>query len=571
MSLYEHYKSTPESIESQRTVALHDSHCLVGVRTQVVTDHLKAASGMSGIFSAIPEAQHDPAFINADRAARLKLIASASLLQWATGVTTYDTGIDGLNRQYDDAKATGFGVDADQYYDHGTQTQEQRDAAYHHALANATSGLLIRLAAEKAKLDSALDDDATSAKATLNTDPSDANLTTLFQAGLFPVEASLSFSGIDTSKVDIAALVANLKALGLLPDGVDGAALQQMQSLISGLGGSSIENAGDLLRLAELMKGMDPAALRLFMALVPADDLNKWNTAIESSGGFVGNGYKLALSNQMLQALSSDQVRTFMQSMTALQPGFNGSLKDAQWTWLAQELGADSAALDQVNQGEIGDCWFIASIGAEQQLDPSFVSDHIHDNGNGTYTVTFYDDGNAVQVTVDGEIPTNDGGDGSPGAHTDSSWGSDSATWLAIYEKAYASYKGGSYDDIEGGFGDQGMSDLTGVDTGRDDNGILGGPSLKDIQQQLADGHPVTVGTRDDAGFWWWQNDDDDRVDDHKLVSNHEYIVKEVQQTADGAWQIVLLNPWGASGSAPYEVTLSEAEYRSFIDAVSHG
>jgi len=90
------------------------------------------------------------------------------------------------------------------------------------------------------------------------------------------------------------------------------------------------------------------------------------------------------------------------------------------------------------------------------------------------------------------------------------------------------------------------MSDLTGQDADRDDNSPFGGPSLEDVQQQLADGHPVTIGTRDDAGFWWWQDDDDERVDGGKLVSDHEYIVKEVKALPDGSRQIVLLNPWGA-------------------------
>jgi hypothetical protein len=279
------------------------------------------------------------------------------------------------------------------------------------------------------------------------------------------------------------------------------------------------------------------------------------------------NDYKLALSNLMLRGLGADEVRTFMSSLTALQPGL-GQLKNAEWTWLQQALGADAAAMDEINQGGVGDCWFIASIGAELQKDPNFVQDHIHDNGNGTYTVTFYDDGKPVQVTVDGEIPTSPDG-GATGAHTDPNWGADGPGWLAIYEKAYANFKGGSYEDINGGWGDEGMSDLTGNDADGDDNGLMSGPSLEDIQQSLNDGHPVTVGTRDDAGFWWWQDDDDERIDGGQLVSDHEYIVKEVDTMPDGSRQIVLLNPWGPSGGAPYEIRLSEIEYRSFIREVA--
>lgn len=564
MSLFEHYKSTPESIQTQHDAAVTQARDLVRVRDQVVTDHVKAASGLGGIFTAVIDAKKDPAYLNADRAAKLKLIASASLLRWVTSVNSYDTGVEGLNKRYDEAKSTSFGVDADDYYDHGTQSPEQRDAAYQHALTTAQSALVAQLTIEKNKLDATLDDGATSAKTTLNTDPSDANLTMLFQAGLFPVEATLEFSAIDTSKIDIAKLVANLKALGLLPANVDPADLQKMESLLAGLGNGTFNDAAALGGILKLMQGMDPATLKLFMALVPSDDLDKWNKAIAVGGG-AANDYKLLLSNMMLKVLDPDEVRKFMSSLTVLQPGYDGVFKDATWTWLNQQLGADGANLTQIYQGQVGDCWFIASIGAELQKDPNFVKDHMHDNGNGTYTVTFYHDGKPVEVTVDGEIPTSPDG-GAEGAHTGSNWSSDSATWLAIYEKAYASYKGG-YHAIEGGYGDEGMSDLTGKDADREGNGA----SFDDIQKELESGHPVTVGTKDDSGFWWWQDDDDDRVDDGKLVSDHEYIVKEIETLSDGSKQIVLINPWGNGGSAPYEVHLNVAEYKAWINEVSTG
>lgn len=572
MSLFERYKSTPETIDAQRAAAIHDSTALVGVRNQVVIDRVKAASGLGGLL-AIPAAHSDPAFVAADEAAKLKLIASASLLQWAEGVRHYDTGIDALNREYDAAAATGFGVDADRYYEHGTQTPEQRDAAYHHAVSGAQAALIARLTREKAVLDAALDDAASAAKATLTTDPSDANLNRLFQAGLFPLQASLDFSAIDVSKVDLALLVANMKALGLLPPGVDAAQLTRIQSLVAGLGSDIFTDQQSMAQVLELLKGLDPQAVELLIATLPPGSLDKWNTAMGDGGLGLSTEDKIALANLVLKGLTPAEVRRFMSSMTNLQPGFDGVIKDGSWTWLAEELGADSASLDQINQGNAGDCWFIASIGAELQQNPDFVSEHMVDNGNGTYTVTFYDDGEPVEITVDGEIPTRNGGSDSTGSHTNPDWSTDGPLWLAIYEKAYASFKG-DYHAIEGGYGDEGMSDLTGRDAERTSPGdgvFGGGMSLDDIQQELAAHHPVTVGTTDDSGFWPWQDDDDDLVDDQQLVSHHEYIVQEVNSMPDGTKQIVLTNPWGPNGSAPYHVTLTESAYEQWINEVSVG
>ena len=47
--LFDLYKATPESIRAQRDAAVTDSTRLVGVRSQVVTNHLKAASGLGGL------------------------------------------------------------------------------------------------------------------------------------------------------------------------------------------------------------------------------------------------------------------------------------------------------------------------------------------------------------------------------------------------------------------------------------------------------------------------------------------------------------------------------------------
>src|SRR5262249_6721017 len=104
---------------------------------------------------------------------------------------------------------------------------------------------------------------------------------------------------------------------------------------------------------------------------------------------------------------------------------------------------------------DLGDCWFLAGLGAIALSDPDFIKRQVRDNGDGTYTVTFYErtgDGQFVprQVTVDGDFPV----DSSGNPVYDHPAGDE--TWAMIYERAFAQWKGG-YDDIEGGGGDQSM------------------------------------------------------------------------------------------------------------------
>ena len=47
-----------------------------------------------------------------------------------------------------------------------------------------------------------------------------------------------------------------------------------------------------------------------------------------------------------------------------------------------------------INQGQLGDCFLLSSMGEEALFHPSAISNMIHDNGNGTETVTLYVDKN---------------------------------------------------------------------------------------------------------------------------------------------------------------------------------
>ncbi|MET0910817.1 MAG: C2 family cysteine protease, partial [Ilumatobacteraceae bacterium] len=105
--------------------------------------------------------------------------------------------------------------------------------------------------------------------------------------------------------------------------------------------------------------------------------------------------------------------------------------------------GTGTPALTDIDQGDLGDCWFLASLGAISQSDPGWITRHIRDNGDGTHTVTLYDrtgDGEyePVEITVDGDFPVD--ADGDP-VYSQPAAGNE--TWAMLYEKAFAQWKGG--------------------------------------------------------------------------------------------------------------------------------
>lgn len=181
-----------------------------------------------------------------------------------------------------------------------------------------------------------------------------------------------------------------------------------------------------------------------------------------------------------------------------------------------------------IHQGQIGDCWLLSALGVIGTNDPDFIRTHmIYDPSTHSYNVTLYDDGDPVTVNVDASTVAN--GEKGDGAQ---------ANWVSIYEKAMASYSGGSYDDIEGGWPDDAMEMITGRDTDSDDD-----MSLNDIRQGITDGKVYAVGTEN--GDTW--NPFDDEVDDNRVVPNHAYMVDKVEEH-DGQQMIHLINPWGPDG-----------------------
>jgi hypothetical protein len=222
--------------------------------------------------------------------------------------------------------------------------------------------------------------------------------------------------------------------------------------------------------------------------------------------------------------------------------------------------GTGRPDLEDIDQGDLGDCWFLAGLGAITLSDPEFIKHQIRDNGDGTYTVTFYKrtgDGEFApeQVTVDGDFPV----DGDGNAVYDHPAGDE--TWAMIYEKAFAQWKGG-YDDIEGGWGDQSMEAIYGREFDRLDPGDM---SDQDLVWEL-NRRPVTVGTKNPAkiGDWVmpWDRDLVDEFDELHVVDSHVYTVKGTFER-DGKTYVDLYNPWGWEHA---QLTLDQ--FRDLFDEV---
>ncbi len=225
-------------------------------------------------------------------------------------------------------------------------------------------------------------------------------------------------------------------------------------------------------------------------------------------------------------------------------------------------LFAGPPKLTDVNQGQVGDCWFLAALAETAMERPALIRRLITVNSSGTLSIEFQVNGQPTYVTVDRELPTYTGGvmqwSGSKMEFANST----TSLWVELFEKGLAQldeqgvttgqqYPTGSdqYYELNAGDG-SGISLLTGQTSNSYDLGGQSGASLTALLGQmhndLATGYDVMLGTSGLAAAG-------------NLVSGHMFAVTSV----DAATGMVgLYNPWGANA-------IGESKTASFTIAAS--
>lgn len=188
-----------------------------------------------------------------------------------------------------------------------------------------------------------------------------------------------------------------------------------------------------------------------------------------------------------------------------------------------------------IEQGSLGDCYFLAGVSSLAATDPAAIKRMITPNRDGTYTVTF-PGRQPVTVTAptDAEIAryASTGREG---------------MWLNVLEKAYAKSrndhrlfaKGDMYKGIEGGFGRQAIKTLTGQGSETRQIALLS-PSqlLAKVSQAQAEGRLMTISTGHPVGR--------ETTKANNLPTGHEYTV--LGYDADSR-KYRIRNPWGSGGA----------------------
>ena len=232
-------------------------------------------------------------------------------------------------------------------------------------------------------------------------------------------------------------------------------------------------------------------------------------------------------------------------------PTYQNILGSASASYAAYSLSLFSGSGPQytdINQGQLGDCFFLSALATEALQDPSLIENMIQSNGNGTYSVDFHVNGQDDYVTVNSQLVTYASirqWDGSSLAFDSNA----QDMWAPLIEKAYAQLMEqtgvttlsgvgniNSFSAMNGG-DSNGLQAITGQAVTEDwigsgDTASTAQSYLSQAQAAFNSGQGVMLGT------------DTLSVADHNMVGGHMFTVVGLSASAD---TVTLFNPWGTS------------------------
>jgi hypothetical protein len=227
---------------------------------------------------------------------------------------------------------------------------------------------------------------------------------------------------------------------------------------------------------------------------------------------------------------------------------------DGSYVFALGDLFVNGPSYQDINQGNLGDCYFMSALGTVAQHSPDTISNMFIDNGDGTFTVTFFSSGVKQFVTVDRMLPADRrgfavfAGVGFMFSTIRNTVASQNAElWVALAEKAFVQLSESgwtgqastnTYDAIDGGFPDLAYRQLTGKSTssyglGDSAGGVLGGMEAYNNQ-----GLALMLWTKESGVQDGW-------------TKNHVYMVVGYDPVAR---LFKIANPHGPEAAATYEM-----------------
>ena len=390
----------------------------------------------------------------------------------------------------------------------------------------------------------------------LFTAPSSAgNVTVTAKSGTVSGGASVTVTSNSTNSLGLndSTLASLVQSLDTRDGSINRA---DMMQILRSVGASGTVSATDFADLKTLL-GADATKLGIlnYVEVLAGDVVNGNAANAHYQGQTLGN---LAAGSSVTQL--DDLVNKWFMGTDLPNPGSSVlPAQDVTYESVSGSLFPHAPTITDEHQGELGDCYFISSLGTIASSNPAAIENMIINNGDGTYTVRFYTGtyggstnsdgsysdgfvngtGTADYVTVNSMLPTYDGvlcfaDMGASPTNTSN------PLWIPLLEKAYAQWNEtgneernntNTYAGIEGGW--MGTVDAQVLGHNATDYS-MSSSYQQDMINALTSGKAVTIGTIGSS------NSSDTLS--YGLYGSHAYGVTGYNAQSG---TFTLYNPWG--------------------------
>jgi hypothetical protein len=204
----------------------------------------------------------------------------------------------------------------------------------------------------------------------------------------------------------------------------------------------------------------------LSQKVVFSDASNAWYTGYDSIRNELGN-LEAGSSTQNLNLLIGKHMLGTDRPM----------IHTGSYTEAGGSLFVSGVSADDVDQGATGSCYFLSALAGTAEKKASIIRNMFTDNGDGTYSVRFFTNGQADYVTVDNMMATRSDGtylhaDAGDGTATNGLVADNNELWVALAEKAYAQLNESGRLGQEEATNRYGMASNEGISWGRTTDAI---------------------------------------------------------------------------------------------------
>jgi calpain family cysteine protease len=380
---------------------------------------------------------------------------------------------------------------------------------------------------------------------------------------------ALSAASVATITVTAATVVSKLQDSGISADVAklmvnNSLSYNSMLTILqdAAVGGMSATKFSTLQTLASMLNAPNGITVSSYVQQIADDVINGNSANADWNGGSstavaLGNLSAASTQTQVNELIGKWFLGTDLPNMSVSAIGEENL--NPSYEAITLPLYGTSGAPNylDVNQGYLGDCYFVSSLAETALKDPSAIESMISSNGNGTYSVRFYVNGQADYVTVNDELPVMSGGyEWSNGSTLEFANGS--VSWAGLIEKAFvelneqtaAAQAGGhtvgdAYEDVNGGTA-YALTEIT--DQTFNTYGLSSGTSASSLSSILS-----TLGTDWTAGDELIMSTPN--ASNGNLVGDHMYEVTGVNVAAG---TISIQNPWNTSYSGSLAMSFTE-------------